>query len=76
MPISTTELLRGNVVPAQLVDLNPLDVSDPDAMAWLENLVWPEHDDRRRPRASRSTVHPAPVSSESRWKNVIPAPRP
>ncbi len=29
------------------VDLNPLDVTDPDAMAWLENLVWPEHDDRR-----------------------------
>ncbi len=30
------------------VDLNPLDVSDPDAMAWLENLVWPEQDVRRQ----------------------------
>lgn len=29
------------------VDLNPLDVTDPDAMAWLQNLVWPEQDDRR-----------------------------
>jgi hypothetical protein len=29
------------------VDLNPLDVADPDAMAWLEGLVWPEQDDRR-----------------------------
>lgn len=29
------------------VDLHPLDVSDPDAMAWLENLVWPEQDERR-----------------------------
>lgn len=29
------------------VDLNPLDVTDPDAMAWLENLVWPEQGDRR-----------------------------
>ena len=29
------------------VDLNPLDVSDTDATAWLENLVWPEQDDRR-----------------------------
>ena len=29
------------------VDLNPLDVADPDAMAWLENLVWPEQDERR-----------------------------
>lgn len=29
------------------VDLNPLDVTDADAMAWLENLVWPEQDERR-----------------------------
>jgi hypothetical protein len=29
------------------VDLNPLSVLDDDAMAWLENLVWPEQDDRR-----------------------------
>ena len=30
------------------VDLHPLDVSDPDAMAWLQNLVWPEQDERRQ----------------------------
>lgn len=29
------------------LDLNPLDVRDEDEMAWLEILVWPEHDDRR-----------------------------
>ncbi len=29
------------------IDLNPLDVTDADAMAWLETLVWPEQDDRR-----------------------------
>jgi len=29
------------------VDLNPLDVTDPDATAWLATLVWPEQDDRR-----------------------------
>lgn len=29
------------------VDLNPLDVSDEDAVAWLENLVWPEQEERR-----------------------------
>ena len=29
------------------IDLNPLDVTDADQMAWLSNLVWPEHDDRR-----------------------------
>ncbi len=29
------------------VDLNPLDVTDRDAMAWLTTLVWPEQDGRR-----------------------------
>ena len=29
------------------IDLNPLDVTDADAMAWLTNLVWPEQEDRR-----------------------------
>src|SRR5688500_17251065 len=26
------------------VDLNPLDVTDADQMAWLATLVWPEHE--------------------------------
>jgi hypothetical protein len=30
------------------VDLNPLDVADPDARSWLEALVWPENDRQRR----------------------------
>jgi hypothetical protein len=29
------------------IDLHPLDVTDADAMGWLETLVWPEQDDRR-----------------------------
>lgn len=29
------------------VDLDPVDVSDADSLAWLEALVWPEHDERR-----------------------------
>jgi hypothetical protein len=29
------------------IDLHPLDVRDADAMAWLQNLVWPEQDERR-----------------------------
>ena len=29
------------------IDLEPVDVNDDDACAWLEMLVWPEHDDRR-----------------------------
>ena len=30
------------------VDLNPLDVRDEEQVRWLETLVWPEHDARRR----------------------------
>ena len=30
------------------VDLNPLDVTDDDATAWLETLVWPEQEERRQ----------------------------
>jgi hypothetical protein len=29
------------------IDLNPLDVTDADAVRWLENLVWPEDEERR-----------------------------
>ncbi|CAM3177242.1 DUF2332 domain-containing protein [Nocardioides dubius] len=29
------------------IDLNPLDVANPDHVAWLENLIFPEHQDRR-----------------------------
>ena len=29
------------------IDLNPLDIQDPEDMAWLQTLVWPEHQDRR-----------------------------
>ncbi|MBO3102276.1 DUF2332 domain-containing protein [Cellulomonas fengjieae] len=29
------------------IDLEPVDVHDDDSRAWLETLVWPEHDDRR-----------------------------
>ena len=55
-PVLTAEATGALPVPAAHpevawrggVDLNPLDVSDEDAMAWLENLVWPEQDQRRR----------------------------
>jgi hypothetical protein len=30
------------------IDLNPLDVTDPDDMRWLRTLIWPEHRDRLR----------------------------
>ena len=28
------------------IDLNPVDVRDPDAVAWLRALIWPEHAER------------------------------
>jgi hypothetical protein len=31
------------------VDLNPVDVRDPDHRRWLEALVWPENHDQRPP---------------------------
>lgn len=42
------------------IDLNPLDVNDQDAMAWLENLVWPEHADRRHRLAAAAVAATAP----------------
>jgi hypothetical protein len=30
------------------LDLNPLDVTDPDDVGWLQTLVWPEQHERRR----------------------------
>jgi hypothetical protein len=29
------------------IDLHPIDVRDAEELAWLETLVWPEHDARR-----------------------------
>ena len=33
------------------IDLNPLDVRNPDDVAWLEALIWPEQDFRRETAA-------------------------
>jgi hypothetical protein len=52
--------LRGNPLPAAIaaplniahrigIDLNPIDLHDPDAQLWLRALVWPDH----RLRAAR-----------------------
>jgi hypothetical protein len=38
------------------IDLNPLDVTDDDDMAWLLTLVWPEHEDRRAQLATAINV--------------------
>ncbi|MBF4992753.1 DUF2332 domain-containing protein [Arthrobacter gandavensis] len=54
-PVQLTCALTGAAAPTQLpdvvwragIDLNPLDVQDPEDMAWLETLIWPEHQERR-----------------------------
>ncbi|MEV4832021.1 DUF2332 domain-containing protein [Micromonospora sp. NPDC049257] len=39
------------------LDLNPLDVTDPDDIAWLDALIWPENGHRReRLRAAAAVV--------------------
>ena len=48
------------------IDLNPLDVRHADDLAWLDALVWPEHDDRRaRLRAAAAIVAVDPPRIDS-----------
>lgn len=36
-----------NIVWRAGLDLNPIDISDPDELSWMETLIWPEHIERR-----------------------------
>jgi hypothetical protein len=58
-PVHVTCELRGAPLPAAIelpltitgrigIDLNPIDLSDPDARLWLQALVWPDHLERAR----------------------------
>lgn len=38
------------------IDLNPLDIRDPEDVAWLEALIWPEQDFRRKRLRQAITV--------------------
>ncbi|MFF5171016.1 DUF2332 domain-containing protein [Micromonospora sp. NPDC000089] len=38
------------------LDLNPLDVTDPADLAWLDALIWPEHGHRRERLRAAATV--------------------
>ncbi|WP_130399730.1 DUF2332 domain-containing protein [Micromonospora violae] len=38
------------------LDLNPLDVTDPDDVSWLDALIWPEHAHRRARLRAAVTV--------------------
>jgi hypothetical protein len=37
---------RPNIVHREGIDVNPLDVRDPDDREWLEALIWPEQQER------------------------------
>ena len=51
------------------IDLSPVDATDPDAAAWLEALVWPEHMDRldrlRAAIAARREVEVSMVAGDA-----------
>lgn len=64
--------LSGQAPPARLpevvwragIDLNPLDPSDPSTLAWLDALIWPEHEARRqrlRAAAAIAAAEPAMI---------------
>ncbi|MDQ2837439.1 MAG: DUF2332 domain-containing protein [Actinomycetota bacterium] len=38
------------------IDLNPLDVTDPDDVRWLETLIWPEQSRRREQLAAAIAI--------------------
>lgn len=51
------------------IDLHPVDARDPDRAAWLEALVWPEHEDRllrlRRALALRREIPVTMVAGDA-----------
>jgi len=64
-PVQLACVLRGNVsppFPTRLplvtyrvgIDLNPIDLNDPDMILWLKALVWPEH--RKRAETLNSAI--------------------
>ena len=57
------------------IDLHPLDVTDPDAMAWLQMLVWPEQVARRERLAAAIEVARAepPYLREGDLLEALPA---
>ena len=57
------------------IDLHPLDVTDPDAMAWLQTLVWPEQVARRDRLAAAIEVARAepPYLREGDLLDALPA---
>lgn len=57
------------------LDINPLDVADPADVAWLEALIWPEHEHRRARLRSAAAVAAAdpPLLVEGDLVDDLPA---
>lgn len=44
------------------IDLNPINLNDPDQLRWLQALIWPEHIERHdRLRAAAAELETSPV---------------
>ncbi|WP_327106995.1 DUF2332 family protein [Nonomuraea glycinis] len=61
LPCTATQMMPPTRLPQVVwragLDLNPLDVTDPADLAWLDALIWPEHTRRRaRLRAAAAVV--------------------
>jgi hypothetical protein len=57
------------------VDLNPLDVTDPDTAAWLEALVWAgdtDREERLRAALRIAAVDPPPVLAGDILDTIVP----
>ncbi|MBT3150670.1 DUF2332 family protein [Streptomyces sp. CHD11] len=56
------------------IDLNPLNPADPDTLAWLQTLIWPEHEARRtRLTAAAALARPQQASGHQSLSSQSPA---
>jgi hypothetical protein len=57
------------------LDLNPLDITNPGDLAWLEALIWPEHSHRRdrlRAAAVIAAAHPPMLTRGDLTEELLP----
>lgn len=57
------------------VDLSPIDLRHPEALAWLETLIWPEHRERvgRMRRAAQLAATNPPTIVQGDLVDALPA---
>jgi len=57
------------------LDLNPLDITSPGDLAWLETLIWPEHSHRRdrlHAAAAIAAAHPPMLTRGDLTEELLP----